>query len=294
LPYQDGTPSLLTWSSHPDGKIEREERAVDTEDIGKLAQPGGGPGSTQHLARLAGTTMPESIPDVIRRLAAIHEYASGTSMLRDDDGIAAFTRLYHIITTRIGHLVDSGEFRDPDFLIRLDIEFAERYLRALRTYAEDMHRTPGVWRLLFDNRSDPRIAPVNFAVAGVNAHINFDLSCALVATWKHVTPDGDGSDSAQFHDYRLINDVFEQEMDPLREELGSFLSRGPDDAIWDRTANWVSDLVIRFTRDLAWDEAKRVWDRGADDKVMQASEEKLDSIASFVGERLLRAPILPV
>ena len=43
-----------------------------------------------------------------------------------------------------------------------------------------------------------------------------------------------------------------------------------------------------------WDEAKRVWDRGADDKVMQASEEKLDTIASFVGERLLRAPILPV
>jgi hypothetical protein len=252
------------------------------------------PGTTQHLARLAGTTMPASIPEVVRRLAAIHEYASGTSMRRDDDGIAAFTRLYHVITTRIGQMVDSGEFRSPDFLIRLDIEFADRYLAALRSYAYDMNRTPQVWRLLFDNRSDPRIAPVNFAVAGVNAHINFDLACALVATWKHVEPDGDGPDSAQFHDYRLINEVFELEMDPLREDLDSLLSQGPDDAIWDRTANWMADLVIRFTRDLAWDEAKRVWDRGADDKVMRASEEKLDVIASFVGERLLRAPVLPV
>lgn len=260
-------------------------------DIGRSARI---PGTTQHLAQLAGTTPPASIPEVVTRLAEIHEYASRTSMRREDDGIAAFTRLYHVITTRIGEMADSGRFRDPDFLIRLDIEFAERYLNALRTYAHDMNRTPKVWRLLFDSRSDPRIAPVNFALAGVNAHINFDLACALVATWKHVDPDGDGPGSAQFHDYRLINDVFETEMDPLREDLDSLLSRGPDDAIWDRTANWMADLVIRFTRDLAWDEAKRVWDRGADDTVMQSSADKLDVIASFVGEQLLRAPVLPV
>jgi hypothetical protein len=83
-------------------------------------------------------------------------------------------------------------------------------------------------------------------------------------------------------------------MDPLREELGSLLSRGPDGAVWDRTANWMADLVIRFTRDLAWDEAKRVWERGADDKVLRASEEKLDAIASLVGQGLLRIPVLPV
>jgi hypothetical protein len=267
---------------------------VDIEDIGDPARAVRGPGSTQQLAVLAGGGAPTSIPEVVERLAAIHQHAASTSMRGNNDGIAAFTQLYHVITTRIGQMADSGDFRSPEFLIRLDIEFAERYLRALRTYAENMHETPGVWRLLFDNRSNPRIAPVNFAVAGVNAHINFDLSCALVATWKHIAPDGDGRESDQFHDYCLINDVFEKEMDPLREELGSLLSRGPDDAIWDRTANWMADLVIRFTRDLAWDEAKRVWERGADDKVLRASEEKLDAIASLVGQGLLRVPVLPV
>jgi Family of unknown function (DUF5995) len=253
----------------------------------------GGRGTTQHLAQLAGTTPPTSIPEVLERLAAIRDYAAATSLRGEDDGIAAFTRLYHVITAHIGEMADRGEFRSREFLVRLDLEFAERYFAALRSYAADMSTAPRVWRVVFDNRSDPRIPALNFAVAGVNAHINFDLSCALVATWHHIPPDGDGHESAQFHDYRLINDVFEAEMDPLREDLDSLLSAGPDGAIWDRTANWMADLVVRFTRDLAWDEAKRVWDKGGDAEDVRASEAKLDAIATFIGETLIRTP-LPV
>ncbi len=253
----------------------------------------GGRGTTQHLAHLAGTTPPTSIPEVLERLVAIRDYAASTSMLGEDDGIAAFSRLYHVITAHIGAMADRGEFRSREFLVRLDVEFAERYFSALRSYAQNMDDTPRVWRVVFDNRSDPRIPALNFAVAGVNAHINFDLACALVSTWHHIPPDGDGADSAQFHDYRLVNEVFEAEMDPLREDLDSLLSAGPDGAPWDRVANWMCDLVIRFTRDLAWDEAKRVWDKGGDPDDVRTSEAKLDAIATFIGEQLIRAP-LPV
>jgi Family of unknown function (DUF5995) len=256
-----------------------------------VARKPGSRGSTQRLAELAGNTPPKSIEEVVQRLAAIRDYAASTSLLGEDDGIAAFTKLYHVITRRVGNMADRGEFRSSPFLVRLDIEFAERYFQAIRRYAADIHTAPGVWRVLFDNRSDPRIAPVNFAMAGVNAHINFDLSCALVTTWRHVAPDGDGENSAQYHDYRLINEVFEVEMDPLREDLDSILSAGPDGAPWDRGANWIADLVIRFTRDLAWDEAKRVWARGATPEVFAASERRLDAIATFISERLLRTPL---
>ena len=75
---------------------------------------------------------------------------------------------------------------------------------------------------------------------------------------REIKDDGNGPDTEQFHDYRLVNKVFELEMDRLREELDSLLSHGPDGAPWDVGANWVGDLVVRFTRDLAWDEAKRV------------------------------------
>ena len=264
-----------------------------TEPASGIARRPGRRGSTQHIATLTGSTPATSIEEVCRRLAAIRDHAASTSLLGEGDGIASFSKLYHIITRRIGTMAADGDFRSTPFLVRLDIEFAERYFQALRSYADDIESAPRVWRVLFDNRSDPRVAPLNFAVAGVNAHINFDLSCALVATWRHVAPDGDGEGSAQFHDYRLINNVFEVEMDPLREDLDSLLSAGPDGAIWDRTANWMADLVIRFTRDLAWDEAKRVWRHGASPEACAASEERLDAVATFIGERLLRAP-LPV
>lgn len=261
---------------------------AETDREADIAQA---PGSTQRLAELAGDTPPTSIPEVIARLEAIRDHAASTSVLGENDGVASFTKLYHIITQRVGAMVEAGEFRSSPFLVRLDIEFAERFFRALRGYAADVHMVPGVWRVLFDNRTDPNVAPVNFAVLGVNAHINYDLAHALIATWRHVAPDGDGTDTAQYHDYRLVNDVFEMEMDRLREELDSLLSNGPDGAPWDVGANWLADLVVTFTRDLAWDEARRVWGQGAGPDVVRASERRLDSVATFIGEGVLRAPL---
>jgi uncharacterized protein DUF5995 len=248
-------------------------------------------GSTQRLAELAGDTPPTTIPEVIKRLAEIRDYAASTSLLGENDGIASFAKLYHVITRRVGDMADNEEFESSEFLVRLDLEFAERFFQALRRYAADIHTAPGVWRVLFDNRSDPNVPPVNFAVLGVNAHINFDLAHALIATWRHEEPDGDGHGSAQYHDYRLVNEVFETEMDGLREELDSLLSHGPDGAPWDVGANWLADLVVTFTRDLAWDEAKRVWKAGASPEVCKASERRLDAMATFIGEGVLRSPL---
>jgi hypothetical protein len=267
------------------------ETGLEAGSIDTVARRPGSRGSTQRLAELAGSTPATSIEEVVQRLAAIRDHATDTSLLGENDGIAAFSKLYHIITRRIGDMADRGEFSSSPFLVRLDIEFAERYFQALRSYAADMHTAPGVWRALFDNRSDPKVPPVNFAVLGVNAHINYDLAHALIATWRHVVPDGDGADSEQFHDYRLINEVFEIEMDGLREELDSILSNGPDGAPWDVGANWLADLVVTFTRDLAWDEAKRVWKAGASPEVCKASERRLDSMATFIAEGVLRLPL---
>ncbi|GIG41877.1 DUF5995 family protein [Cellulomonas phragmiteti] len=251
----------------------------------------GAPRSAQELAELAGRTPPASIPEVVERLEAIGAHAAATSVLGDGDGIASFTRLYVVITRRVGEMVEAGEFASSPFLVGLDLEFAARYFDALRRYAADVHGAPGVWRVLFDHRSDPTVPPVNFAVLGVNAHINYDLAHALIATWRRIPPDGADRRGSQYHDYLLVNDVFDQEMDGLREELGSLLSSGPDGAPWDVAANWLSDLVVTFTRDLAWVEATRVWSQGATPEACTASERRLDAIATYIGRGLLRAPL---
>ncbi|MGI9001819.1 MAG: DUF5995 family protein [Pseudonocardia sp.] len=247
-------------------------------------------GSTQELARIASKDV-QSIADVVQRLEDIRDHAAATSLLGAEDGIASFTKLYHIITKNVEATAAAGQFADVAFLTRLDIEFARRYFSALRAYAVNTQAAPQCWRILFDRRSDRSIRPVHFAAAGVNAHVNFDLTPALLATWEAFPPDDQG---VQHADYRRINDIFAVEMDDLRELFGSVLSVGEDGALWDRFANRASDLLVRFTRDLAWDEALEVWgarDRG---RARRSSGRKLDAIAEILGRGLLEAPFLPV
>jgi Family of unknown function (DUF5995) len=250
------------------------------------ADPGIRPGTTQRLAQLCGAQPPASVAEVLRRLSAVGEHA-GTSLLGPDDGIATFTRLYHGIASGIDEQLRNGGSATPEFLGRLAVELAERYFSALRRYARNVTGAPRAWRVLFDSRANPGVPPAAFAVAGVNAHVNLDLAAALVSTWERVPPDDGGRDSPQYLDYALLNDAFETTMDPLREGLAAVVRYGPDGAVHDRTAEHLADLVVRFTRDLAWEEAREVWTDGADGSRRAESEAKLDAIAVLVGARLL-------
>ena len=130
----------------------------------------------------------------------MYEYASSSTTAGENDGIVCFTVLYRTIT----ETVDNETYEDRDFLVRLDLEFARRYFRALRRYASDRGSAPRPWRLLFDARSDPDIERVQFAAAGVNAHINYDLADALLATWEDFRPN-----AARQRDFGKVNDVFD-------------------------------------------------------------------------------------
>jgi Family of unknown function (DUF5995) len=247
--------------------------------------------SVRELAELAGTTRPQDIPEVLRRLKAIEDCAIETSDRGKMDGIASFTRLYHVITDSIGKMERDRQFEAPNgFLARLDVEFAERYFEAIRSYATNPESTPGCWKVLFDRRDDD-IPEANFAAAGVNAHINYDLSAALLRTWAHTDPDDEDRRRRQRRDYEKINDVFEAEMDGLREQLHTFLSEGPDGAIWDRGANWIGDLVVRWTRAMAWDQATEVWRTGDPRLAVARSDRRLGAMATTFGAIILKVPL---
>ena len=69
----------------------------------------------------------------------------------------------------------------PAWLAELDVQFARLYLSALQGVLL-RQQIPGCWRVLFGCRDQTSIARIQFALAGINAHINHDLSEAIVGT----------------------------------------------------------------------------------------------------------------
>lgn len=239
-------------------------------------------GSTQGLAEIVDKPV-NSIAEVADRLGEIFDHARTTSTAGEDDGIACFSGLYRTITRTI----DVTPYEDRAFLERLDLEFARRYFSALRAYAVDRTSAPGPWKLLFDSRSHPRIERVQFAAAGVNAHINYDLADALLGTFPDFPPN-----DARRRDYDTVDNAFKRHMDGLRQ----FYDAPFGDSLWDKTvldrlANLISSMLVKGVRANAWDDAMRVWKARNKDRARKVMLAKLDIEASFL-QRALLLPIL--
>jgi hypothetical protein len=235
-------------------------------------------GSTQHLAEIVEKPV-ATIKEVAERLGEVRDYALNSTTAGERDGIVCFSGLYQTITKTI----DVTPYEDRDFLVRLDLEFARRYFDALRAYAVDRPTSPRPWRMLFDARSNPDIERVQFAAAGVNAHINFDLAAALLATWPDFPPD-----DARRRDYDTVDAAFAKHMDELRTFYDApFGSEEFDKTALDRMANAVSDLLVRGTRANAWECAMRVWESRDRDAARRQMLAELDLTTSLLQHAVL-------
>lgn len=207
---------------------------------------------------------PRTVEEVVDRLGRLAETAGRLAPRGKDDGIAVFGRLYLDITERVLDGWRRGDlFHTGDFIVELDVAFARRYLDALRDHLDGGAEAPGCWALLFDRRQDPEVAVWQFAAAGVNAHVNFDLAFALLDVWEeHETPLA--TIEAQRADYLAINTIFHAAMDRLIEVNGVPGERFcPDGGPLDLARDFVGDVLVVATRDWAWAHADRYWDHRA-------------------------------
>jgi len=93
--------------------------------------------------------------------------------LPDADGVKWFNRLYLRVTVSVNAAAGtSTTFQDPAFLRRLDVVFANLYFDAAAAGDVDPNQAPSAWRPLFQARHDRDLARLQFALAGMNAHIN--------------------------------------------------------------------------------------------------------------------------
>lgn len=225
-----------------------------------------------------------TIPEAVARLDKIQDYIVSSEPGGVDDGVACFNFLYHRITARVHEKVQDRFFADERFIPTLDVVFANRYLDALRISAQALQNTPDSWRVLVKRRANRDIAGILFAVAGVNAHVNFDLPAAVVETCEQLNVDPD--EGEQWADYRLINEIFEEEMEELRQH---FLdkTRQIDDRLLAPVLNAMGNFKVVVARDAAWNNARLIWGLRGVPFARKPFLERLDNLVGLAGHLIL-------
>jgi hypothetical protein len=226
--------------------------------------------------------LPTSVDDVIARLREIDEELS------HDDGAAVFNRMYLTVTERIAAILagpggESPRFTDPATVAELDVRFASYWLSAYDAAAA--HRTvPPAWRPLFEARGGGRL-PVQYAVAGMNSHIEHDLPLAVVETCRarRLEPVG------LHRDYQAVNKVLAQVESGIRRSFLTDVGRALDDRLG-AVVHLISSWDIDKARDLSWTTAETLWELR---RTSHLQARFLDSLAHTVGmtSRVLLTPI---
>jgi hypothetical protein len=218
------------------------------------------------------------IAPVIERLTVLeHE-------LQEADGVRRFNDLYLATTCAIAADEERGDFEDPEFLVDLDLAFAARYFEAVEATERGDTPTPA-WAPLFASRANPRIAPIQFVLAGMNAHINFDLCEAMIATCEKRGVEL-ARDSAQHRDYVKVNAILARVETETKTRLHSELVHVADEVLGrldDVLAMWSVDRA----RDAAWTHAEVLWHLRGSSFLESEYVETLDHIVGLAGRGLL-------
>jgi Family of unknown function (DUF5995) len=220
-----------------------------------------------------------SIAEAIARMEAID-----AAMLASD-GLACFNRMYLAVTEAVRAELSEGFYADPEFMTTLDVTFANLYFAAADA-ASDPATMPLAWRPLIERRDAPGIEPIQFALAGMNAHINHDLPLAVTTTCADLgTAPDTGTHLADFQKVDQLLDAAEQS---IRESFET----NPELAV-DRRLQAVDDLAaswsINSARDLAWQNALVLWALRPDPAVSGLFLDGLAATTALAGRLLLTA-----
>ncbi|MFJ2866574.1 DUF5995 family protein [Kitasatospora sp. NPDC087314] len=214
-----------------------------------------------------------SVTEVVDRLREIGAALPAT------DGVAVFNRLYLTVTEAVRDRLGGSYFADPAAMAELDAVFAGRYLLAVAADAAGQE-PPACWRPLFALRAHPGVHPLQFALAGMNAHIQHDLPLAVVDTClrRGCEPDG------LAEDYHRINGLLAEVETAVREQL----MPGPD--LLERAeplTHLLGAWSVEAAREGAWAAVQALWELRAVPGAARAFAAALDGSVGLLGHALL-------
>lgn len=228
----------------------------------------------------------------VRRATTVTEAVDIMEMLdrelSDADGVWWFNRLYLRVTLAVRSAVASTTFRDPVFLERLDVVFANLYFDAVAAGDSDPRAAPSAWRPLFESRHERGLLSIQFALAGMNAHINRDLPAGIVATYL-ATDGAPGQADARHADFRRVNDLLETVEAQIKGEFSTGIV-GLVDAVAGDVDDAVAMWKVRAAREAAWTHAEVLWALRTSPVLRDAFFARLDRFTGFAGRGLLVRP----
>ncbi len=182
-----------------------------------------------------------TIDEVIQLLDEIIEISK-----LEQCAIGLFTTLYREVTIQIKNGIETGLFQNPERMEKLDVIFANRYLKAYYQF-KAKEKCSECWEFSFIKGEEYWPIVVQHLLLGINAHINLDLgiACAEVSTPESIF---------DLHsDYNKINEILSNLVEGVEKCLVE---------IWPtltyilklsgKIDNFFIDFSMKTARDGAW------------------------------------------
>lgn len=182
-----------------------------------------------------------TIDEVIQLLDEIIEVSK-----QEQCAIGLFTTLYREVTMQIKNGIETGLFQNPERMEKLDVIFANRYLKAYYQF-KAKEKCSECWEFSFIKGEEYWSIVVQHLLLGINAHVNLDLgiACAEVSTPESIF---------DLHsDYNKINEILSNLVEGVEKCLVE---------IWPtltyilklsgKIDNFFIDFSMKTARDGAW------------------------------------------
>jgi len=208
-----------------------------------------------------------------------------------NDRRAIFLSCYAMMTQNMWAAVQAKAFKDPLWVNRLLLRFADYYFIALEAYENKDAAIPVVWQLAFQATCEPGVQPVQHLLLGVNAHINYDLTFALEdllrAEWVRFSPD---QQQLRYLDHCHVNDIIAQTVDAVQDDVLERYSPGMDivDKLLGPIDEWAVVTLITNWRNQVWDNAIQLIEMVEQDEPHQNLSREVEQTAVQRARQFLR------
>lgn len=230
-------------------------------------------------------------PDSVHDAAAALDIVTAR-LLEAGDPRAAFADIYGIVTRSVAAQIRRPDniFLEPAWISRLAGRFCERYLETLRWCEEDAPQDCGAWRVAYTSTSSRQTPPVQNALLGFSAHINYDLVLGIYATILESGYARDPKMLARFkHDHDQVNTLLRSTVPRALLHLAArhgcalsafFNDRAPETAIW------VAMQLLTNWRERVWSDVLALLSASSASQ-HRAHLQKIDRRALHIGKLLV-------